>query len=324
MIKKVKNVAIIGIGYWGEKIKNSIIKNKKFKLSYIADISMSKRNLILKDKIPNYTKLVLNYKQIDYTNIDAVFIVTPAKTHFKISKFFLERKINVFIEKPITLNIKDYKVLDKISQKNKLVLMAGDLYLYNPAINLIKKKIDNNYFGKIKYIEFNRLNYGIVRSDINLIENLSSHDISILFYIFKNLKIKKIQATKQSILPNKKYDIFQSNITFTNNLKVSLKLSWNYPAKIRNIVIFGTKKNVFFDDLKPHEINISNKIIYNKSGLKSIGKDSKILLKKNTKKPPLDIELDYFYSCLIGKLKPRSNKKLIINTLNLMEKLNKS
>ena len=152
---------------------------------------------------------------------------------------------------------------------------------------------------------------------------MSSHDISILFYIFKNLKTKKIQATKQSILPNKKYDIFQSIITFTNNLKVSLKLSWNYPAKIRNLVIFGTK-NVFFDDLKPYEINISNKIIYNKRGLKSIGKDSKILLKENTKKLPLDIELDYFYNCLIGKLKPRSSKKLIMNTLNLMEKLNKS
>ena len=90
MIKKVKKVAIIGIGYWGKKIKNSIIKNKKFKLSYIADIN--KKNLILNDKIPNYTKLVLDYKQIDHKKIDAVFIVTPAISHFKISKFFLEKK----------------------------------------------------------------------------------------------------------------------------------------------------------------------------------------------------------------------------------------
>ena len=68
MIKKVKNVAIIGIGYWGEKIKNSIIKNKKFKLSYIADISMSKRNLILKDKIVKIHSITWFYSTMLSTN----------------------------------------------------------------------------------------------------------------------------------------------------------------------------------------------------------------------------------------------------------------
>ena len=61
--------------------------------------------------------------------------------------------------------------------------MAGDLYLYNPAINYIKKKINNNFLGKIKYIEFNRLNFGIVRSDINLYRKLifSRYKYFILF-----------------------------------------------------------------------------------------------------------------------------------------------
>ncbi len=322
MRRLLKNVAIIGHGYWGQKIRKSILKNKKFRLNYIVD--KNKNNLVSIDKIPNYIKLISDYKNIDLRKTHGVFIATPAKSHFKIAKYFLENNINVFIEKPITLGVKSYKILEKISNKNKKILMAGDLYLYNPAINYIKKKINNNFLGKIKYMEFNRLNFGIVRSDINLIENLSSHDISILYYFFKNLKIKKIQTNKQSILSYGKYDIFHANIIFSNDLKVSFKFSWCYPAKVRNLVIFGTKKNIFFDDLKPHEINISNKIIYNRNGLKKSGKNSKISLKKFFDNSPLDIEVNHFYSCLIGKNKPKSNKKLIINTLSLIEKFNKS
>ncbi len=322
MRRLLKNVAIIGHGYWGQKIRKSILKNKKFRLNYIVD--ENKNNLVSIDKIPNYIKLISDYKNIDLRKTHGVFIATPAKSHFKIAKYFLENNINVFIEKPITLGVKSYKILEKISNKNKKILMAGDLYLYNPAINYIKKKINNNFLGKIKYIEFNRLNFGIVRSDINLIENLSSHDISILYYFFKNLKIKEIQTNKQNILSYGKYDIFHANIIFSNDLKVSFKFSWCYPAKVRNLVIFGTKKNIFFDDLKPHEINISNKIIYNRNGLKKSGKNSKISLKKFFDNSPLDIEVNHFYNCLIGKNKPKSNKKLIINTLSLIEKFNKS
>ena len=243
MRRLLKNVAIIGHGYWGQKIRKSILKNKKFRLNYIVD--ENKNNLVSVDKIPNYIKLISDFKNIDLRKTHGVFIATPAKSHFKIAKYFLENNINVFIEKPITLGVKSYKILEKISNKNKKILMAGDLYLYNPAINYIKKKINNNFLGKIKYIEFNRLNFGIVRSDINLIENLSSHDISILYYFFKNLKIKKIHTNKQSILSYGKYDIFHANIIFSNDLKVSFKFSWCYPAKVRNLVVFGTKK-IFF------------------------------------------------------------------------------
>ncbi len=321
MTNLVKNVALIGHGYWGQKIRSSILKNKNLRLLFIAD--KDKKKLFFQYKRPKYTKLILDFNDIDLKKIHAVFIVTPAKTHYKIAKYFLNKNINVFIEKPITLNIKDFQTLDKISKKNKKILMSGDLYLYNPAINLIKKKITNNFLGKIKYIEFNRLNCGIVRSDINLIENLSSHDISILFYFFNNLKIKKIQTTKQRILPFGDYDIFIASIFFSNNLKISIKLSWCYPTKVRNIVIFGTKKNLFFNDLKPNEIKISNKIIYNKNGLKNSGKEYRLSV-KNFDKSPLDIELNYFYNCLISKNRPKSNKKIILNTLKLIEKLNKS
>ena len=69
--------------------------------------------------------------------------------------------------------------------------MSGDLYLYHPAIIRIKKMIDKNYFGKINYVYMQRLNFGKIRSDVNVIGNLVTHDLSILEYWFHDLKLKK-------------------------------------------------------------------------------------------------------------------------------------
>ena len=70
-------------------------------------------NLVSVDKIPNYIKLISDFKNIDLRKTHGVFIATPAKSHFKIAKYFLENNINVFIEKPITLGVKSYKILRK-------------------------------------------------------------------------------------------------------------------------------------------------------------------------------------------------------------------
>ena len=52
-------------------------------------------------------KFISNTK-IPYKNfknkVDWIFILSNNKTHYKIAKFFLEKKINVFCEKPLTEN----------------------------------------------------------------------------------------------------------------------------------------------------------------------------------------------------------------------------
>ena len=66
------------------------------------------------------------------------FYCTPAKSHFKIAKYFLENNINVFIEKPITLGVKSYKILEKISNKNKNI--NGRRFIFIQSCNKLYKK----------------------------------------------------------------------------------------------------------------------------------------------------------------------------------------
>ena len=48
-------------------------------------------------------------------------IVTPTTTHFTIAKFFLENKIHVLLEKPMTETVIQAKKLNEIAKRNKCV-----------------------------------------------------------------------------------------------------------------------------------------------------------------------------------------------------------
>ena len=50
----------------------------------------------------------------------------------------------------------------------------------------IKEFIDNKKNGKILYIKFQRQNLGPIRNDVNVTYDLSSHDISILIFLFNS------------------------------------------------------------------------------------------------------------------------------------------
>ena len=72
--------------------------------------------------------------------------------------------------------------------------MSGYIYNYNVYINYIKKILQKNTLGKIKYLYFERTNLGPIRNDTSCIWDLASHDISTSIYLLKNRpKIKMLR-----------------------------------------------------------------------------------------------------------------------------------
>ena len=85
--------------------------------------------------------------------------------------------------------------------------MFGYIYVYNNYITYIKKIIKSKKLGNIKYINFQRQNFGPIRNKVSSIYDLATHDISILHYLFNKKSIlKKIVA--HDILNKKKFRYF--------------------------------------------------------------------------------------------------------------------
>ena len=256
---KLHHTALIGTGYWGSIIFNTLTKISK-KNIYIYDKSLENSKL-LKKKFPNKVKIANNFEEIlNNKNIKNIILATHPSVNFKLGKKALIAGKNLFVEKPMLNNKKKLSKLILVAKKNKRVLMGGYIYLFNSYIKKIKQIIESKELGTIKYIETQRKNLGPIRNEVGSHIDLGSHDISILKYFFKN-KLKLKSKIKRNILKDNISDITTLNISI-GNIKCEIVSSWLNPTKERKLLIVGSKKMLLFDEMEN-----SNKLkIFNKYG----------------------------------------------------------
>lgn len=257
---KLNQTALVGAGYWGSIIFNTLTKISKKKICvYDKDIKNSK---LLYKKFPKKTNIAKNYNEIlNDENIKNIILATHPSVNFLLGKKALEAKKNLFVEKPIINNKKKLSELIKIAKKNKRVLMGGYIYLFNSYIKKIKKIIESKELGTVKYIETQRKNLGPIRSEVGSHMDLGSHDISILRYFFKN-KLRLKNKVKRNILKKNISDITTINISI-GNIKCEIISSWLNPTKERKLLIVGSKKMLEFNEMKKkNKLKIFNKYAF--------------------------------------------------------------
>ncbi len=323
---KNNQIGIIGVGYWGTNIVNVL---HKIGVKNISCHDKSSNNLNeIKKKFPK-VKIENNYKKFLNNNYDGIIIAVDTNSHFQIAKDCLNRGFNIFVEKPVTNNIKKLRFLIKLAKSKKLFMMGGYIYFYNDYIKYIKKILKKNYLGKIYYVSCERLNLGPVRNDINSAWDLSSHDIAICSYLFeKNLSIKNIYG--YDFLKKKVNDITSISARI-DHIKFDIKSSWLNPEKIRKMVIVGKKKMLLFNELDyKSPIKIYNKYA-NYPKINNFKKNfftqkaniyyGSTFIPKIKFSSPLDNQMNEFLKCIYKNKKPVTSTNKLINIMKTLEKL---
>jgi len=322
-LNKEQKIAVVGSGYWGSIIINTLIK-LGFKNIIIYDKSI-KNKKIAKKKFKTI-KFENNFSNIlDDKNILNIFVVTPPSVNLTIVKKLIFYNKNIFLEKPGFSNVKDINKIENYLKKSRSKLMFGYIYYYNSYIDKIKTILDKKILGEIQYISFSRKNLGPIRNDVDVDYDLTSHDLSIIKKLFKKLPIIKSY---------KKYSLLKKNISDISNLHLKLKdinidinNSWLNPNKERLIKIIGKKKMLSFDELDLEApIKIYNQYakypkldFFDKKFLKSkaliyVGKNKSIKLKT---KSPLINEIKSFFDYK----KPQTDIIMAKEILTFLEKI---
>ncbi len=240
------NLVLVGLGYWGKNFKR-ILENSSFSFSlkYIVDPNLK-----------NIEGEYLLFESIDQllneaSDIDCAIVSTPTSTHYDIAKKLIENKIHTLIEKPLTTEFETAKELIDLAQDQKTVLMTDYIYLYNESIKKIISYIQNEDIGKLIHISFERSNLGPIRTDVNALWDLTTHDVSIL-QAMTNLEPKEISSSGYRRKNSEVEDMVNISIKY-DDLFVTIFSSWLHPEKSRKIKIVGDKKMIIFDDLSQEE-----------------------------------------------------------------------
>ena len=233
----MKQIAIIGMGRWGKNLVRDFSKLSKVKTCVTTG---NKKNMMwLRKNYPNIDLTTDINQVLNDSDIDAVVIATPIKSHFTIARKSLESKKHVFVEKPLTKTVDQAEKLIDIAKRNKLCLFVGHVFLYNEIFQKIKKIHKNE---SIKHANFEWKKLGTFDEDI--FENLLSHDLSLNLELFG--MPKKIQLkNKYSLLTP--IDRFSLELFFGKTRRSEIKIDRTSHYKKKTVMI-TTRKNYYIWD----------------------------------------------------------------------------
>ena len=247
----------IGWGYWGPKIARNLDSLSHAAVTMVADTDASRfTNLAANQPWIQTTTLI---EDIFRSDVDAIVIATPVSTHFQLAREALLYGKHVLVEKPLTANVSQAEELVALAQEQQRILMVGHTFEYNPAVNELRKLVQNGELGKIYCIEAERVNLGLFRNDINVIWDLAPHDISILLYLLDQ-RPERIKVQAHAHVQSNIEDVAHLDLEFADGMNAHIHVSWLHPCKIRRVTVIGDARMVVYDDTNPAEmIKVYNK-----------------------------------------------------------------
>jgi predicted dehydrogenase len=132
---------------------------------------------------------------VDKLNIDFAVIASPATTHYAYAKFFLERKIPVFVEKPLATTGHEAQELVDLAKRSGVTLFVAQSECYNPIFLNFRKHFlaelnarlgaDGKLPADNVRLEFRREHRHSERCrDVDVALDLLVHDLSLFFTLF--------------------------------------------------------------------------------------------------------------------------------------------
>ncbi len=230
-------VGVIGVGNMGKHHARVYSEMDNVQLAAVSDL-----NEQLGSKLSKQYSCKFYQSYIDLLKdkeIDAVSIAVPTYLHKQVALDAIKYKKHVLLEKPIAENLDDANEIVKASNKTKLKLFIGHVERFNPAVQRLKKIIDDGKLGKITSIITRRVGLPPARiNNTNVLLDLAVHDIDVVNYLLGK-EPKLLYANSSSAIVTDSKDCAEILLKY-GDVSSFLQVNWITPIKIRNIAITGT------------------------------------------------------------------------------------
>ncbi len=305
-------IGLIGVGHWGPNILRSFDLTGRAHVRWICDLEQESLAKIAA-RHPSSRTTTDVQDLLGDPEVDAIVVSTPVFTHFELAGRALAAGKHVLVEKPITSNSREARELIQRARATGRVLMVGHVFEYNATVLALKKLIDSGELGRIQYLNFVRTNLGPVRTDVNALWDLASHDVSIMS-TFLGRRPQDVSARGQSWLNKAIEDTVFATFSFPGGVLAHVNVSWLNPQKVRQITIVGDKKMAVWDDLEmQHPIRIYDRhveipeVADTYLEFKTAVVDGGVYLPNVKLNQPLQAECEHFLECVEKGAKPRSD-----------------
>lgn len=209
-------------------------------------------------------------KKIDQINPEAVVITSPTAFHLPQALIAARKKKHIFVEKPLSHNLKEVNTLLKLCQKNKTILQVGYQMRFHPKLINLKKSIDSGKIGKIygarieagqnladwhPGIDYSKSYSALKKLGGGVVLDLS-HEIDYACWFFGKIKKVKAIVKKISDLKIETEDLAEILLEFDSGVVCSIHLDYLQRSYRRTCQLIGSKGNLYWKDKQKIDRNL--------------------------------------------------------------------
>jgi len=313
----MKNLALIGAGYWGKNLARNF--HQLGALALVCDAS----DEILAQQAQACPG-IRTTKSVDDVlsdpSITRVAIAAPAARHYELSRRALEAEKDVFVEKPLALDSKEGAELADLAEEKGLILMVGHLLQYHPCVRAIQRLLAQGELGKLQYITSNRLNLGKIRREENALWSFAPHDLSVILSLVGGELPDQVRCIGEAFLNSGVADVTLTTMRFPGGANAHVHVSWINPFKEQKLTVVGSHAMLVFDDTLPWKEKL---VLYRQPLVWSGGhvpetKKSAGELVEIPEEEPLRIECAHFLECCDQRKAPITDGREGLRVLQVL------
>ncbi len=309
-------IAVIGSGYWGKNLVRNYHRLGVLRLICDRD---EETLAGFREQYPGVEVCLSINDVLSRSDIEGVVIATPVETHFNVAAEALLADKHVYVEKPLVLHMKEGEELIRLSDERGRILMVGHLLQYHPAFIRLRELVFDGDLGRINYLSSNRLNFGKIRREENILWSFAPHDISMTLSLLDE-EPEAVRALGANYLHRKIADVTTTHLEFPSGVKAHIFVSWLHPYKEQNLVVVGDRKMAVFNDtlswprklcLYPHHIKWEKNMPVPEKA------EPEYIPIEETE--PLRTECLHFLHCIVSGERPRTDGREGLRVLKVLK-----
>jgi UDP-2-acetamido-3-amino-2,3-dideoxy-glucuronate N-acetyltransferase len=243
-------VAVIGAGYWGRNLVRDF--HLLGALALVCDSDQASLAAAREGR-PDLAVTGSFEEALANPGVAAVAVATPAPTHARLALAALSAGKDVFVEKPLALDMADGRAMVELAESRGRILMVDHLLNRHPAVERLKKMALSGELGRVVHVSLVRRNFGILKSEESALWSLAPHDISLALGLMGRPPVTVQAVGGGGWLTPAVKDMATAHLLFDGGAAATIAVSWLHPVKEQRVAVTGLEAMAVFDDTAPWE-----------------------------------------------------------------------
>jgi len=242
-------LALVGAGRWGRNYIKTIKALDGVTLTHLVSRNPESGGLV--DRNCN---VATDWRSlIGDGEIDGLIIATPPATHTEIALEAIGAGLPVLIEKPLTLDISEARLLVEAAEEHGALVRVDHTHLYSPAFGALKNLVSE--WNRVDKIYSGSGNWGPFRKDAPVLWDWGAHDFAMILDIVgkypESISARQIGSYE---VEGGRAESIAVELEWETGLTAKVELNNHRSEKLRRFAVFRDNEILVYDDVSEEKL----------------------------------------------------------------------